>query len=103
MTRRGMVFLLVLTCLMALPGVALAQIALQRVEKDTSGGVLPGVLMEATSPALIEGTKATTTDDSGNFRIVDLRPGVYTIAFTLSGFQSVKVEQVELSAEQTLT
>jgi hypothetical protein len=98
-----MVFLFVLTCLMALPGVAMAQSAFQGVVKDTSGGVLPGVLVEATSPALIEGTKAATTDDSGNFRIVDLRPGVYTISFTLSGFQAVKVEKVELSAEQTLT
>jgi hypothetical protein len=57
MTRRGMVLLFVLTCLMALPGVASAQSAIQGVVKDTSGGVLPGVLVEAASPALIEGDK----------------------------------------------
>jgi hypothetical protein len=86
-----------------IPAVAHAQTALAGVVKDTSGGVLPGVLVEATSPVLIEGTKSVSTDESGQFRIIDLRPGVYTVTFSLTGFQSVKLEKVEVEGDITRT
>jgi hypothetical protein len=103
MTRtRAAVFLTVLTCLF-LPALAHAQSAIAGVAKDTSGGVLPGVLVEAASPALIEGIKSATTDESGAFRIIDLRPGLYTVTFTLTGFQTVKLESIQLAGEESRT
>ena len=56
---------------------------------DTSGAVLPGVTVEASSPALIEGTRTATTDGSGRYNITELRPGVYTVTFTLTGFTPI--------------
>ena len=76
-----------------------AQSALAGVVKDATGGVLPGVTVEAASPALIERVRSVTTDSSGLYRIVDLRPGVYTITFTLPGFNSVRVENFDLRAD----
>jgi hypothetical protein len=73
------------------------------VVRDSSGGVLPGVTVEASSSALIEGSRTTTTDDSGRFQITDLRPGDYTITFSLSGFRTVRREGVRLSASFTAT
>ena len=68
---------------------AAAQSAVAGIVRDATGAVLPGVTVEASSPALIEKVRATTTDTSGQYRIVDLRPGVYTVTFTLTGFASV--------------
>src|SRR5688500_2800098 len=62
------------------------------VVRDTSGAVLPGVTVEAASPALIERVRTTVTDGQGLFRIVDLRPGLYTVTFSLSGFSGVRRE-----------
>jgi hypothetical protein len=73
------------------------------VVRDESGGVLPGVTVEAASPALIEKVRTVDTDSAGVYRIVDLRPGVYTVTFTLSGFATFKREGVELSAGFTAT
>jgi uncharacterized surface anchored protein len=56
------------------------------VVKDTTGAVLPGVTVEAASPALIEKVRVVVTDNSGNYKVVDLRPGTYTVTFTLPGF-----------------
>jgi hypothetical protein len=70
--------------------------------RDTSGGVLPGVTVEASSPALIERVRSATTDDKGQYLIVDLRPGVYTVTFTLGGFSTLKREALELSTGVTL-
>src|SRR6202035_4295998 len=67
------------------------------VVKDTSGAVLPGVTVEAASPALIEKVRTVTTDAQGNYKIVDLRPGPYTVTFTLTGFSTVKREGLELT------
>src|ERR1041384_5986084 len=78
-----------------------SQSALAGVVKDTTGAVLPGVTVEAASPALIERVRSVTTDSSGLYRIVDLRPGVYTITFTLPGFNTVKVENFDLRADST--
>ena len=80
-----------------------SQSALAGIVKDTTGAVLPGVTVEAASPALIERVRAVTTDSSGVYRIVDLRPGVYTVTFTLPGFNTVRVENFELRADFTAT
>ena len=66
--------------------------------RDATGAVLPGVTVEASSPALIEKVRSVVTDDNGNYRIVELRPGVYTVSFTLSGFSTVRREGIELPA-----
>src|SRR5204862_5215815 len=72
------------------PGTLLAQqsgqSAIAGVVKDSTGGVLPGVTVEASSPALIEKSRTAVTNESGQYRVVDLRPGVYTVTFTLAGF-----------------
>lgn len=73
------------------------------VVKDASGAVLPGVTVEAASPALIEKVRTATTDGSGQYKIVDLAPGDYTVTFTLTGFSASKREGVELSAGFTST
>jgi hypothetical protein len=86
-----------------LPSVALAQGALTGTVKDGSGGVLPGVTVEASSPALIEKTRTAVTDGSGQYRIVDLQPGTYSLTFTLPGFTTVKRSNIQLSGSQTLT
>jgi hypothetical protein len=80
-----------------------SQSTLAGVVRDTTGGVLPGVTVEAASPALIERVRAAATDSSGVYRIVDLRPGVYTVTFTLPGFNTVRVENFELRADFTAT
>ena len=58
------------------------------VVRDASGAVLPGVTVEAASPALIEKVRSVVTDGQGLYRIVDLRPGQYTVTFTLPGFNT---------------
>src|SRR5215208_3516581 len=71
--------------------------------KDPSGAVLPGVTVEAASPALIEKVRVATTDSSGLYRIVNLPPGTYTVTFTLSGFNTSRREGVEVSPGFTAT
>jgi hypothetical protein len=73
------------------------------VVKDASGAVLPGVTVEAASPVLIEKSRTAVTDSQGLYRIVDLRPGVYTTTFTLAGFSTFKREGLELTAGFTAT
>src|SRR5262249_36838437 len=90
-------------CLLAASGAAWAQSAISGTVKDASGAVLPGVTVTATSPALIEKSKTTVSDPSGQYRIVDLRPGTYEVNFELTGFQTVKREGVELPANFTAT
>jgi hypothetical protein len=68
------------------------------VVRDSSGAVLPGVTVEATSPALIEKARSVVTDGQGRYAIVDLRPGTYSVAFTLTGFSTVKREGIELTS-----
>ena len=92
-----------LAALVALPSLAHAQSAIAGVARDTSGAVLPGVTVEAASPALIEKTRAVTTDGEGRYTIVDLRPGVYSITFSLEGFSTVKRDGVELPTGFTAT
>jgi len=73
------------------------------VVRDSSGGVLPGVTVEASSPALIERTRSVVTDAQGRYNIVDLRPGVYTVTFALTGFSTVRREEIQLSAQFVAT
>jgi hypothetical protein len=80
-----------------LPAVASAQGTITGVVRDASGGVLPGVSVEAASPALIEKVRTAVTDGSGQYRIVDLRPGSYVVTFTLPGFRTVRREGIELT------
>ena len=84
--------------LLALPslGFAQASASIAGIVRDSSGAVLPGVTVEASSPALIEKIRTTTTDSAGQYRIEQLRAGVYSITFTLAGFQTVKRDGVEL-------
>ena len=80
-----------------IPAVASAQGSVTGVVRDTSGAVLPGVTVEASSPALIEKTRSAVTDSSGQYRIEDLRPGSYVVTFTLTGFSIVRREGIELT------
>jgi len=73
------------------------------VVRDTSGGVLPGVTVEAASPALIEKVRTVVTDAEGRYTIVDLRPGTYVVTFSLTGFSTVKREGIVLTAGFTGT
>ena len=82
-----------------LPAAAYAQAAITGVVKDTSGAVLPGVTVEAASPVLIEKVRSVVSDDTGQYRIVDLPPGTYSVTFTLPGFSTVKREGIELTRD----
>ena len=86
----------------AAPFPASAQSAMSGVVTDSSGGVLPGVLVEASSPVLIEKLRTAVTDAQGRYSLVDLRPGRYTVTFMLSGFTSLRREGVEVSSNVNL-
>jgi len=95
--------LLLLAVVVLLPTAAFAQAVIAGVVKDASGGVLPGVSVEAASPALIEKIRTAVTDGTGQYRIEDLRPGVYTLTISLTGFSSFKREGIELTGSFTAT
>jgi len=101
---RGFVLLALFSLL---PVLASAQSAstgsIAGVARDASGAVLPGVTVEAASPALIEKVRTVTTDGQGQYKIVELRPGTYSVTFTLPGFRTVKREAVELTTGFTAT
>ena len=92
-----------LACVAGLPAAAQAQSAIAGVVKDTSGAILPGVTVEASSDVLIEKTRSVITDGEGAYRIVDLRPGTYAVTFTLPGFQTFKRDALDLPANFTAT
>jgi len=100
--RVAVKYLAVLIVLLT-PTTALAQASITGVVRDSSGGVLPGVTVEAASPVLIEKTRSAVTDSGGQYRIVDLRPGTYTVTFSLAGFTTVKREGLELAGSVILT
>jgi hypothetical protein len=79
------------------PSVALAQATITGVVKDASGGVLPGVTVEAASPDLIEKVRTATTDADGTYRINQLRGGTYSLTFSLPGFSTVRREDITLA------
>lgn len=84
-------------CVLLLPALASAQATLAGTVRDTSGAVLPGVTVEATSPALIEKVRTATTDGTGQYRIADLPPGDYALTFALSGFNTVRRQGITVS------
>ena len=86
-----------------LPAVVFAQASITGVVKDTSGAVLPGVTVEAASPALLEKVRVATTDGNGQYRITELRPGGYTVTFTLPGFNTVRRDGITLTGSFTST
>jgi hypothetical protein len=83
--------------LLLIPATAYAQAAITGVVKDASGGVLPGVTVEAASPVLIEKVRSVVTSGTGQYRIENLRPGTYSVTFSLPGFTTVKRDGIELS------
>src|SRR5262249_1632738 len=83
--------------LVVAPTVAFAQASIVGTVKDPSGAVLPCVTVEASSPALIEKTRSVVSSGTGQYAIEDLRPGTYTVTFTLTGFSTVKREGIELT------
>jgi len=76
---------------------AQGQTAIAGTVKDATGAVLPGVTVEVSSPALIEKSRTAVTDSTGQYRIIDLRPGVYSVTFTLQGFNTFKRDGIELT------
>src|ERR687892_494636 len=83
--------------LLLAPAAAFAQASIVGTVKDASGAVLPGVTVEASSPALIERTRSVVTNGAGQYAIEDLRPGTYAVTFTLPGFTTVRREGIELA------
>src|SRR5437870_13392785 len=104
MTRTALwIGLITSTCLMCASGTALAQqtSGIAGVLRDTSGAVLRGVTVEASSPALIGKVRSVLTDEEALYRIVDLRPGNYVVTVSLSGFQTVRPACSELTSGYT--
>ena len=99
LTRIG----LVIACLVAGHTAALAQGTVAGVVRDASGAVLPGVTVEAASPALIEKVRTAVSDGNGQYRVVNLPPGVYSVTFSLPGFSTVKRDALEVSVNFTST
>src|SRR5471030_1073664 len=86
-----------------LPSTSWAQVSLAGTVKDASGAVLPGVTVEAASPVLIEKVRTVVTDGQGQYKIIDLRPGTYSVTFTLSGFNALKRDGIVLTSDFTAT
>jgi len=80
----------VFAAILLLPTNAQAQAAIAGVVKDATGGALPGVTVEASSPALIERVRSVISDGAGQYRIIDLSPGTYDVTFTMAGFKPIK-------------
>ena len=83
-------------CLLALPGLAGAQ-QIGGSVTDTTGGVLPGVTVEARSPSLIEQVRNVVTDGSGQYLIVALEPGTYSVTYSVPGFATLVREGIQLT------
>ena len=88
---------------LVLPTFAHAQTTLAGVVRDASGGVLPGVTVEASSPSLIEKVRSAVTDGSGQYRITELTTGTYTVTYTLPGFARVVREGLTLTGSGAIT
>src|SRR5688572_19844294 len=84
---------------MLVPSLVFAQSGAAGIAKDTSGAVLPGVTVEASSPVLIEKVRTAVTDDSGQYRIMNLQPGRYSVSFSLAGFAVSKREDDEIPSD----
>src|SRR5947208_1661501 len=100
---RGLPRILFVFAALGLPAAAYGQGSIAGTARDSSGAVLPGGTVEASSPALIEKVRSAVTDGTGQYQIVNLRPGIYTVTFTLTGFSIVKREGVELTGSFAAT
>ena len=105
LVKQSVVVVLGVGAVVLMASTAFAQIGsgISGVVRDPSGGVLPGVVVAAASPVLIEGSRSTVTDANGQYQIIDLRPGDYTVTFTLAGFKTVRREGIRLGAAFTAT
>jgi hypothetical protein len=101
MRRVARLLTLISSAVLLLPITAFAQATITGTVTDSSGAILPGVTVEAASPALIEKTRVAVTDGGGQFRIIDLRPGTYTVTFTLAGFNTVRRDGLQLAGTFT--
>jgi hypothetical protein len=95
--------LLAIAVVVSVPMAAFAQATLSGLVRDTSGAVLPGVTVEASSPVLIEKVRTGVTDGTGRYTIPDLRPGTYRLSFSLTGFKTVVRDGVALSGTSVLS
>ena len=95
--RAVMRTLVLSACVAMMPTLALAQAVIAGTVKDSSGAILPGVTVEATSPELIEKIRTAVSDGTGQFRVEDLRPGIYMVTFSLPGFTTLRREGIELT------
>src|SRR5207248_9984036 len=95
--RLGKAVAAVLAGFVLLPTAAFAQVTLAGTVKDPSGAVLPGFTIDATSPVLIERIRTASTDAAGQYRIESLQPGTYTVTFRLSGFATLRRDEVVVS------
>jgi hypothetical protein len=100
---RRLMKLVALLAPVLVPSAAFAQASIAGTVKDTSGAVVPGVTVEASSPELIEKVRTAISDGTGRYRIENLRPGIYAVTFTLAGFNSFKREGIELTGSFTAT
>src|SRR5436309_6248165 len=106
MNNRQIVYFMLLLCFLFLPATVWGQAETGNIigiVRDTSGAVLPGVTVEAASPALIERTRTAVSDEGGRYRIGELRPGTYTVTFALPGFSTLKRDGIELTTGFTAT
>ena len=94
--------LILTSWLLLIPAVANGQ-AIGGAVTDATGAVLPGVTVEARSPALIEQVRSAVSDGAGLYLITALSPGKYTVTFSLQGFSTVIREDIELSSGFTAT
>ena len=92
-----------LACLVLVPVGAAAQSSIAGEVTDNTGGVLPGVTVEASSPALIEGTRVAISDGTGRYNLTNLRPGLYSVSFTLPGFGTQVRDEITLEAAFAMT
>jgi len=103
MVRSALVGALLLGAAFSLPAYAQQTSSIAGIVRDTSGAVLPGVTVEATSPVLIEKTRSVVSDDQGRYNISDLVPGTYLVIFRLQGFSTIRREGVTLTSGFTAT
>lgn len=101
--RAAQCAVIVCGALLLTPSWAQAQAQVTGVVRDTSGGVLPGVQVDVESPALIEKVRSSVTDVNGMYRVLDLRPGTYSVTFSLAGFSTSRREGIELSGDFVAT
>src|SRR5688572_7296203 len=92
--------LVAVACVVLAPVIASAQTStISGTVRDASGGVLPGVTIEVASPVLIEKVRTTVSDGDGKFTVVSLRPGTYTVTFSLTGFSTYVRDGIELTSD----